>query len=103
MPMGLINLGDPMDFRVDCIIKPNRFSAYERIQQLGGTKPSGSRWRDTEDAVIKAIRAGNTFFTRVGLARANVIIAYHNGRPYLKTDRDTTRVDNLLSLNSCPL
>lgn len=92
-----------MDIRVDCIVKPDRYSAHERIQRLGGRNSDGTRWQLSEDDVIKWIRAGHTFYTNVSGARANVIIAQRNGRDYLKTDRDTTIKDNLLSLQTCSL
>ena len=93
-----------MDIRVDCITKPDRYNPHKRILKLGGPNfGQPNRWLMDEDDVIRWIEAGHTFYTQESGIRANVIIAYHNGRKYLKTDRDTTLKDNLLSLKSCRL
>ena len=89
--------------RVSCINKRDRQSRHERIQNIGGVNDDGSRWKLTEESAISGIEAGKwSFYTMGGGEIANVIIAKHEGRKYLKTDRDTTTKDNLLSLPECP-
>lgn len=89
--------------QVMCINKSDRQARHERIQNIGGTNPDGTRWKMPESKAISDIEAGKyAFYTRGGGETANVIIATHLGRKYLKTDRDSTTKDNLLSLPECP-
>jgi hypothetical protein len=89
--------------QVQCINKSDRQSRHERIQNIGGVNADGSRWKMPEERAIAGIETGKwSFYTRGGGETANVIIAVHLGRKYLKTDRDTTTKDNLLSLSECP-
>jgi hypothetical protein len=84
--------------QVKCINKTDRQSRHERIGSIGGD------WGKISEAIaiIDIEKGAYSYFTLVNNNRANVIIATHLGRKYLKTDRDTTLVDNLLSLNECP-
>lgn len=89
--------------QIQCINKRDRQSRHERIQSVGGVNPDGARWKMTEERAIEGIEGGKwSFYTRGGGETANVIIAVHISRKYLKTDRDTTTKDNLLSLPECP-
>ena len=89
--------------RVGCVNKRDRQNRHERIQSIGGTNADGTRWKLTEEQAIAGIESGKwSFYTMGGGETANVIIATHLGRKYLKTDRDTTTKDNLLSLPECP-
>ena len=93
-----------MDLKVDCIVKPDRLNPHERILKLGGKNPNGTRWLITEDQAIAYIKKQeHTFYTFVKGVRANVIIAIHNGRNYLKTDKDSIVQNNLLMLDTCTL
>lgn len=88
---------------IKCINKRDRQSRHERIHSVGGVNGNGTRWKITEEEAIAGIESGKwSFYTRGGGEIANVIIANHLGRKYLKTDRDTTTKDNLLSLPECP-
>ena len=58
-----------------------------------------------EEEAIQAIRESRYAFVverPVGV-RVAVKIATHLGRPYLKTEADGVRPDNLLALPECPL
>ncbi len=44
-----------------------------------------------------------SFYTHVGNRTADVIVAMHIGRKYLKTTADGYSPDNLLSLSACPV
>lgn len=92
------------DVRVQCINKhPTHSDPHRRITHIGGINPNGTRWRMTEDEAIAYIKNGTyTFYTYENNKRANVIIAVHEGREYLKTTADGVRPDNLLALPECP-
>ncbi|PYP90835.1 MAG: DUF3892 domain-containing protein [Candidatus Angelobacter sp. Gp1-AA117] len=86
--------------QVTCINKRGgHYNPHERIQYIGNE--SGG-WRLSEDAAIRRIlNSTDSFYTFVNGRRANVIVAEHNGRRYLKTDADGYAPDNLLSLGEC--
>jgi hypothetical protein len=94
-----------MTIRVEikCIVKDDRKARHECIQKVGGTNPDGRNWSLTEAQAIAGIENKEyDFYTRGGGQVADVIIATHNGKKYLKTKADTTTKDNLLSLPKCP-
>jgi hypothetical protein len=84
--------------QVKCINKTDRQSRHEKIRNIGGD------WgKISESNAITYIENGTySYYTLVNNNRANVIIREHEGRKYLKTDADTTTLDNLLSLDNCP-
>jgi len=83
--------------QVKCINKTDRQSRHEKIRNIGGD------WGIVSESIaINQIETGAyNYFTLVNGYKANVIIRVHEGRKYLKTDADTTLVDNLLSLKEC--
>jgi hypothetical protein len=84
--------------QVTCINKqPSHYARHERIRAIGGS------WgKHTQDDAIRNIESGiHSYYTIGGGSTANVIVAVHLGRKYLKTDADTTTRDNLLSLPEC--
>ena len=83
--------------QVKCINKTEHYSRHEKIRYIGGD------WgKVAESDAIRQIENGlYSYFVRVGTYTANVIIASYLGRKYLKTDADTTTVDNLLNLPEC--
>ena len=87
-------------YQVTCITKRGgHYNPHERIEYIGNET---ANWRLSEDAAIRKIQSGtDSFFTFVNGRRANVIVAEHNGRKYLKTDADGYAPDNLLSLGEC--
>ncbi len=83
--------------QVKCINKGDRYNPHTRIINIGG-----DGWKESQPAAIKQIQTGtHSYWVNAGGFTANVIVEFHNGNPYLKTDRDTTTVDNLLSLKEC--
>lgn len=89
--------------QVTCINKDDRKSRYEAISHIGGPwGTNGLRVRITQAQAIKDIEDGTyTYYVKVGMATANVIVETHSGNKYLKTERDSTIMDNLLSLPQC--
>jgi hypothetical protein len=87
-----------MRYSVTCTTK---HSTYERITHIGCVTDTGLFQRFTEDEAITRIRRGDEFHVTGGGYTAKVIIAEHEGRPYLKTERDGVRPDNLLALKHC--
>lgn len=93
----------PLRRQVTCITKRDRQSPHERIEGIGGAQ-SGSSWYVPEDQAIRGIDDGSmSFYTNVGTHTAEVVVATHNGRKYLKTTADGYSPDNLLSLSACPI
>ena len=87
-----------MRYSITCTTK---HSTYERITNVGCVTDTGLYQRFTEDEAINRIRSGDEFHVTGGGYTAKVIIAEHEGRPYLKTERDGIRPDNLLALKHC--
>jgi hypothetical protein len=91
-----------MDLQISCINKTNRQDPHDRIHSVGGEASNG-RWKKSQTTAISEIEGKvNTFYTRVNGARANVIVAVHNGNKYIKTENDGLHPNNLLSLPECP-
>lgn len=90
-------------FQVRCINKNDRYSAHERIKNIGGFD-NGQRWKITEDRAIAGIESGEwKFFVSVDGQSVWVIVAISRfGNKYLKTQNDGEQPDNLLSLPECP-
>jgi hypothetical protein len=87
-----------MQYFVNCTTK---HSTYERITHLGCRTATGLYQRFTEEEVLKRMRAGDEFLVQGGGHTVKVIEAEHEGRVYLKTERDGIRPDNLLAQPHC--
>lgn len=89
---------------IQCVKKTDRPNPWERIRQVGGLNPNGSRWALSQEEAIAAIRNGTyTFMVRRGRASVKVIVATSRfGNPYLKSEADGEEPNNLLSLPECP-
>ncbi len=88
---------------VHCINKSDRQNPHERIKSIGGVHPNGTRWKLSEADAIAGKKSGSyEFWTKGGGRTADVIVATHLGREYLKTANDGVRPDNLLALPECP-
>ena len=92
-----------MSKQVFCINKRgNHYNPHERIQAIGGIV-NGVRWKDLEDTAIQNVRRDpSSYFVSAGGKSVWVVVAVHNGRPYLKTQPDGYSPDNLLALPECP-
>lgn len=87
--------------QIMCINKNPREDRHHSITHVGGF--TDRRWKITKDDAIGMIeRREWAFYTLVNNKRADVIIATHLGRKYLKTTADHDTPDNLLSLQECP-
>jgi hypothetical protein len=86
--------------KVTCINKRgSHYDPHERISHIGNFSEG---WKLTEDEAIRAIENyTSSFYTLVNGREAEVVVATHNGRKYLKTTADGYRPDNLLSLPEC--
>jgi len=83
--------------QVKCINKTDRQNRHERIRNIGGdwgVIPESQAIWDIEHGAF-------SYHVKVGNNDVRVIIATHLGRKYLKTEADTTFVDNLLALPEC--
>ena len=90
-------------FRIRCINKTNRTSAYERISHVGGF--GTSQWKLETSDVIRRIEGGQESFyvSRPQGDTVDVIVATSRfGNKYLKTTADGDEPNNLLSLPECP-
>jgi hypothetical protein len=87
-------------FQVTCINKRgNHFNPHERIDYIGN---QANHWKLSEAAAIERIKSRReSFYTLVNGREAEVVVANHNGREYLKTTADGYSPDNLLSLAEC--
>jgi hypothetical protein len=89
-------------YQVVCIRKqgPN-YAPHERITHVG----VGNAWSPTiltqEDVIRRITSSSDSFYVSNGGRTVEVIVAYHNGRPYLKTQADGYEPNNLLSLPEC--
>lgn len=87
--------------QIRCINKNPRDDRHHSITHVGGY--GTDRWKITKEEAIGMIeRREWSFYTLVNNHRADVIVATHLGRKYLKTTADRDTPDNLLSLPECP-
>jgi hypothetical protein len=83
--------------QVTCINKTDRYSAEERIRNIGGTG-----WKHSVENAISYIENGvYSYYVHKNGHEVDVIVASRNGRKYLKTRNDGDSPDNLLSLPEC--
>ena len=91
-----------MVYRIVCIVKDDRSSAYEAIKSVGTVDTTGAELRMSQSTVIQAIDLGHKFYVERGGVRANVITSISSaGHRYIKTESDGAEPNNLLSLPSC--
>lgn len=85
--------------QITCINKRGgHYDPHERIQYIG----QQGNWRLSEESAIRRIESGqDSFYTSANNRQADVVVATHNGRKYLKTDADGYEPNNLLALPEC--
>jgi hypothetical protein len=90
--------------QVQCVNKTSRQDPHERIANIGGVLPNGSRWKLSEDVAIRKIEDKECGFYTIDHEgrRVGVVIATRLGDKYLKTEADGEKPDNLLALPECP-
>ena len=87
-------------FQVTCINKRGgHYNPHERIESIGNEH---GNWKISEESAIRRIKSsGESFYTLVNGRQAEIVVAVHNGREYLKTDADGYAPNNLLNLPEC--
>jgi Protein of unknown function (DUF3892) len=93
-----------VDYRIDCVNKPNRSSPHEHITHVGGPNPDGvGRWKDTVPKVVQILKTQqHRFYTKEGNASAWVGVRISAaGNKFLQTYADGVWRDNLLALSEC--
>jgi hypothetical protein len=90
----------PTRHKVTCInTRGSHVTPHERIEYIGN---QSEQWRMPEDEAIRDIQNfTRTFYTLVNGREAEIIVADHKGRKYLKTISDGYEPNNLLSLPEC--
>jgi hypothetical protein len=89
----------PHSWQISCIKRTGRDDPHLCIRSVGG--PEGSGWQLTLQGVLNHLRDGNHFWVSVGGERVDVIVAIHEGQPYIKTTADGVQPDTLLALPDC--
>ncbi len=94
-----------MEVQISCINKDDRKNPYERIINIGGRNPDGTRWQMSQQKAISDINARKyNFFVEVRGDRAYVVVARSRfGHDYIKTIPDGDEPNNLLALSECQL
>lgn len=87
------------------ITKPDRQDIHDRIREVGAMSGSTVLWRLSLDDALAATRRGTQFFVRRGGVQVlveRVEGGLLSGGAYLRTIRDLTGINNLLSLPELP-
>jgi hypothetical protein len=71
----------------------------ERIEDIGGVNSDRTRWSLSQAAAIAAIEAGtDEFFVKKDETVIRLIVLTQGGQKYLRTDREQTNPEDLLTL-----
>jgi Protein of unknown function (DUF3892) len=90
------------EYEVNCITKPDRFSAHEHITHIGNTD---GKWTLTREAAIRRIDSNEEAFYTIDNnsgRRAEIGVVREIGKaPFLRTYADGVWNDNLLAQRQC--
>lgn len=71
----------------------------DRIETIRGVNSDHTRWQLSQAAAIAAIEAGtDEFFVKTADRVVKLTVLTHGGQKYLKTEREKTHPDDLLTL-----
>lgn len=95
------------DYQIVCVDKaPSPSGAHQHIVQAGTTTTGGSvptrQWSVAD--VVRALSAGDTFYSTGGTGRRARVSSYpctSCGKTYIRTHPDDTLIDNLDNLRRC--
>lgn len=89
--------------RISCIGKSAFLNHHQRLRQIGGVNPDGSRWKMTEAEAIAGIEAGRwRFYIAYEGREWDIVVTLSKyGSKYIKTAADQLQPDSLLSLPEC--
>jgi hypothetical protein len=87
---------------VKCIKRAGNVNAHEHVTHIGGIHLN-QKWEASVPNAIARIEAGtHQFFVTQGFDTAEIgVVKMPNGTKYLRTIKDGTLTDNLLSLPEC--
>jgi hypothetical protein len=89
--------------RIGCVNRTASTNSWDRIADIGGLNPTGSRWKISHSAAIDHLDAGVYAFYVVSFGKpVDVIVAEHSGHRYLKASSDREHPNALLVLSECP-
>ena len=93
--------------QVSCITKRgDHYNPHERIQGLGGVHGTQRWWMKEDDIIAELVKQETdrrwNFYVSVNGKSVWVVVAWHDGRAYLKTQADGYAPNNLLNLPECP-
>jgi len=72
---------------------------FERVEAIGGVNSDRTRWKLSQAAAIAAIEAGtDEFIVNATDCEVKLIVLTHGGQKYLRSEREKTHPDDLLSL-----
>ena len=88
--------------QVSCISKLHSyFDPHEIIKSFGG-QYLGFPWELPDFMVLHYIKTGmEKYYVQSGERKLKIVIAWHNGKEYLKAETDDYSPDTLLALPDC--
>lgn len=73
----------------------------EQIENIGGLNSDHTRWKLSQAAAISAIESGtDEFFVNTEGGPIKLIVLTHQGQKYLKSEREKSHPDELLSFTA---
>lgn len=93
-----------VEVQIQFINKDPRNDTHHPIRSVGGVHNDTTSWKFELQVAVRHVKMGTyKFFTYVNGFKTGVVVAKSAwGNEYLKTEKDTTYVDNLLSLPEFP-